>query len=173
MKNETFTEAGSTALSRRRALRSIGTAAGVAAFAPSALAQPTPPLPSQPTPNAVLTPTPSVISNPRRDYNPGSPVSYPDPDIVTIDPAFAQLRVNNTAIQRLFTGGMWDEGPAWCSQGRYLVWSDIPNDRQLRYIEDDGRITVFRQPSNNSIGNTFDHQELFSPPPPATRSSST
>ncbi len=95
---------------------------------------------------------------PRRDYNPGSPVSYPDPDIITIDPAFAPLRVNNTAIQRLFTGGMWDEGPAWCAQGRYLVWSDIPNDRQLRYIEDDGRVTVFRQPSNNSNGNTFDHQ---------------
>ena len=158
MKNETFGEAGSTALSRRSAIRSIGTAAGVAALVPSALAQPTPPLPSQPSPNAALTPSPSVISNPRRDYNPGSPVSYPDPDIVTIDPAFAQLRVNNTAIQRLFTGGMWDEGPAWCSQGRYLVWSDIPNDRQLRYIEDDGRITVFRQPSNNSNGNTFDHQ---------------
>jgi gluconolactonase len=111
-----------------------------------------------PTPNAMLTAAPSVISTPRRDFSPGSPISYPDPDIITIDPAFAQLRVNNTAIHRLFTGGMWDEGPAWCAQGRYLVWSDIPNDRQLRYIEDDGRVTVFRQPSNNSNGNTFDHQ---------------
>jgi gluconolactonase len=151
MKNDVRT------VSRRAAIGTIGTAAGVAALAPSALAQ-QPPAAPIPSPNAVLSPTPSVISTPRRDYNPGSPVSYPDPDIVTVDPAFAQLRVNNTAIQRLFTGGMWDEGPAWCAQGRYLVWSDIPNDRQLRYIEDDGRITVFRQPSNNSNGNSFDHQ---------------
>src|SRR5262245_5978218 len=151
MKEEAFARESRDPVSRRAALRTIGTAATVTAFAPGALAQ-------QPAPNAVLSPTPSVISTPRRDFTPGSPVSYPDPDIVTIDPAFAQLRVNNTAIQRLFTGGMWDEGPAWCAHGRYLVWSDIPNDRQLRYIEDDGRVTVFRQPSNNSNGNTFDHQ---------------
>jgi gluconolactonase len=53
---------------------------------------------------------------------------------------------------------MWCEGPAWCGQGQYLVWSDIPNNRQLRWLEDDGRVTVFRQPSGNSNGNTFDHQ---------------
>jgi len=157
MKEEASVQKDKGPLSRRAAMGAIGTAAGVAAFAPGALAQQVPAVPA-PSPNAVLSPTLSVISTPRRDYNPGSPVSYPDPDIVTIDPAFAQLRVNNTAIQRLFTGGMWDEGPAWCAQGRYLVWSDIPNDRQLRYIEDDGRITVFRQPSNNSNGNSFDHQ---------------
>lgn len=50
------------------------------------------------------------------------------------------------------------EGPAWSSQGRYLVWSDIPNNRQLRYLEDDGRVTVFRSPSGNSNGNTFDFE---------------
>jgi gluconolactonase len=85
-------------------------------------------------------------------------VTYPDPDIITIDPAFNALRVNNTPIQRLWTGGLWMEGPAWSSQGRYLVWSDIPNNRQLRYLEDDGRVTVFRAPSNHSNGNTFDAQ---------------
>jgi gluconolactonase len=53
---------------------------------------------------------------------------------------------------------LWSEGPAWSSQGRYLVWSDIPNNRQLRWLEDDGRVTVFRAPSNNSNGNTFDFQ---------------
>ena len=53
---------------------------------------------------------------------------------------------------------MWCEGPAWNGQGQYLVWSDIPNNRQMRWIEDDGRVTVFRQPSGNSNGNTFDHQ---------------
>jgi gluconolactonase len=157
MKTDGSNGVDSGALSRRTAIATIGTAAGAAALAPAVLAQQPPPV-SMPTPNAVLSPTPSVTSTPRRDFNPGAPVSYPDPDIVTIDPAFAPLRVNNTAIQRLFTGGMWDEGPAWCAQGRYLVWSDIPNDRQLRYIEDDGRVTVFRQPSNNSNGNTFDHQ---------------
>src|SRR5688500_4297111 len=100
MTQDTFARNGNGAVSRRAAIATIGTAAGVAAIAPSALAQ-VPPV-SMPTPNAVLSATPSVISNPRRDYNPGSPVSYPDPDIITIDPAFAALRVNNTAIQRLF-----------------------------------------------------------------------
>jgi gluconolactonase len=154
MKEEGFArEGGNGPVSRRAAIGAIGTAAGVAAFAPQVLAQPAP------AASAARTDAPSVISHPPRDFGPNaSPVTYPDPDIITIDPAFAQLRVNNTAIHRLFTGGMWDEGPAWCSQGRYLVWSDIPNDRQLRYIEDDGRVTVFRQPSNNSNGNTFDHQ---------------
>jgi gluconolactonase len=85
-------------------------------------------------------------------------VTYPDPDIVTIDPSFMPLRLGNTPIQRLWTGGLWCEGPAWCGQGRYLVWSDIPNNRQLRYVEEDGRVTVFRSPSNNSNGNTFDFQ---------------
>ena len=102
---------------------------------------------------------PSVVSSPPRDFSPGAPpVTYPDPDVLTIDPAFNALRLNNTSIQRLWTGGLWCEGPAWCSQGRYLVWSDIPNNRQMRYLDDDGRVTVFRYPSNNSNGNTFDFQ---------------
>jgi gluconolactonase len=100
-----------------------------------------------------------VISSPPRDFTPGAtPVSYPDPDILTVDPGFTSLRLGNTPIQRLWTGGLWCEGPAWSSQGRYLVWSDIPNNRQMRYLEDDGRVTVFRSPSNNSNGNAFDHQ---------------
>jgi gluconolactonase len=63
----------------------------------------------------------------------------------------------NTSIKRLWTGALWTEGPAWNSQGRYLLWSDIPNNRQMRWLEDDGRVSVFRSPSNNSNGNTFDH----------------
>lgn len=102
---------------------------------------------------------PSVVSNPPRDFTPGAaPVTYPDPDVLVLDPSFTALRLGNTPIQRLWTGGYWCEGPAWCAQGRYLVWSDIPNDRQLRYLDDDNRVTVFRAPSNNSNGNTFDHQ---------------
>ena len=80
------------------------------------------------------------------------------PDVIVIDPSFNALRVFNSPIQRLYTGALWSEGPAWSSQGRYLVWSDIPNNRQLRYIEDDDRVTVFRTPSGNSNGNTFDFE---------------
>jgi gluconolactonase len=99
-----------------------------------------------------------VASQPR-DFSAGAPpVSYPDPDVVVIHPSFNALRVFNSPIQRLWTGALWSEGPAWSSQGRYLVWSDIPNDRQLRWIEDEGRVSVMRQPSNNSNGNTFDFQ---------------
>src|SRR5258706_15901002 len=153
MNKEAFAGTGSDPVSRRAAIRTIGTAAGIAALAPDALAQQAPPAPA---PNAARTTAPSVISNPPRDFGPNAgPVTYPDPDIVTIDPAFNALRVNNTAIHRLFTGGQWDEGPAWCAQGRYLVWSDIPKFRQLRYIEDDDRVTVLRRRSNNSNGNTF------------------
>ncbi len=94
-----------------------------------------------------------------RDFSPGaSPLPYPDPDVLVMHPSFNALRVFNAPVQRLWTGGLWCEGPAWSSQGRYLVWSDIPNDRQLRWIEDEGRVSVMRQPSHNSNGNTFDFQ---------------
>src|SRR5687768_6615311 len=140
-------------ISRRDVMTKIGAAAGVAMFVPrGARAQQPAQAPAKASP-------PTVISNPPRDFTPGeAPVSYPDPDIVTVDPAFNSLRLGNTPIQRLWTGGLWCEGPAWSSQGRYLVWSDIPNNRQMRYLEDDGRVTVFRSPSNNSNGNAFDHQ---------------
>jgi gluconolactonase len=94
-----------------------------------------------------------------RDFSPAAPpMPYPDPDVLVVHPSFNALRVFNSPIQRLWTGALWSEGPAWCAQGRYLVWSDIPNDRQLRWIEDEGRVSVMRQPSNNSNGNTFDFQ---------------
>jgi len=130
-------------------MKSIGAAAGAAMALPRLVE-------GQAAQNGA--PPPSTFPT-LRDYTPGAPpVSYPDPDVLTVDPAFNQLRVNNTAIHRLWTGAMWSEGPAWCSQGKYLVWSDIPNNRQLRWLEDDGRVTVFRSPSNNSNGNTFDFQ---------------
>ena len=95
-----------------------------------------------------------------RDFGPnGAPTTYfNDPDVITVDPAFNSLAQGNTTIQRLWTGALWMEGPAWNSQGRYLVFSDIPNNRQMRWIEDDGRVSQFRMPSNNSNGNTFDFQ---------------
>ncbi len=93
-----------------------------------------------------------------RDWSGRNPVRYPEPDVVVLDPRFARYRIPNTPIQRLHTGTLWAEGPAWSGVGRYLVWSDIPNDRQLRWLEEDGHTSVLRQPSGYSNGNTFDAQ---------------
>ena len=57
-----------------------------------------------------------------------------------------------------WTGAIWSEGPAWFAAGRYLVWSDIPNNRMMRFVEELGHVSVFRQGSNNSNGNTVDNQ---------------
>ncbi len=102
---------------------------------------------------------PSTVTTPPREFGPNAPPDlYPDPNVLALDPAFGALRVFNAPLQRLWTGALWSEGPAWSSQGRYLVWSDIPNNRQLRWLEDDGHVSVLRQPSNNSNGNTFDFE---------------
>jgi gluconolactonase len=103
---------------------------------------------------------PSTISKPPRDFGPEAPPTtyFLDPDIVVVDPAFGALVQPNAAITRLWTGALWAEGPAWCAQGRYLLFSDIPTNRQFRWLEDDGRVSVFRYPSNNSNGNSFDFQ---------------
>ena len=94
-----------------------------------------------------------------RDYGPNAePVRYPDPDIVVLDDRFAKYKLGNTPIQRLHRGTLWAEGPAWNGVGRYLLWSDIPNDLQLRWLEEDGHVSVYRRPSGNSNGNTFDFQ---------------
>jgi gluconolactonase len=93
-----------------------------------------------------------------RDWSRQDPLQYPDPDIVALDPRFRRYIVNNTVIRRLHFGTLWAEGPAWNGVGRYLVWSDIPNNVQMRWIEEDGRVTTFRSPSGYSNGNTFDHE---------------
>ena len=93
-----------------------------------------------------------------RDFGPDAPpVRYPDPDIVVIDPRFAKYKLGDTPIQRLHKGTLWAEGPAWNTVGRYLLWSDIPNNVQLRWLEEDGHVSTFRHPSGNSNGNTFDY----------------
>ena len=84
------------------------------------------------------------------------PTRYPDKNIVVLDQRFAKYRIANTPIQRLHTGMLWAEGPAWSGVGNYLVWSDIPNDVQHRWLGEDGHVSVFRKTSNNSNGNTFD-----------------
>ncbi len=102
---------------------------------------------------AMATPLPA-----QRDWSGRNPVRYPDPDIVVLDPRFDKLRDKNAAIERLYTGTRWAEGPAWNSAGRYLVFSDIPNNRQVRWLEEDGHVSNFRAPSNYSNGNTFDYE---------------
>jgi gluconolactonase len=86
------------------------------------------------------------------------PTRYPEPDVVQLDKKF-RYKLGNTPIQRLYRGTMWAEGPAWNSVGRYLLWSDIPADEQLRWLEEDGHVSRrFRSPAGNSNGNTFDFQ---------------
>ncbi|GIX05284.1 MAG: gluconolactonase [Planctomycetaceae bacterium] len=97
----------------------------------------------------------------QRDYGPHAPpVRYPDPDIVALDPRFKKYTLGNTPILRLYHSPnmLWAEGPAWNGVGRYLLWSDIPNDIQLRWLEEDGHVSIFRHPAGNSNGNTFDFQ---------------
>jgi len=93
-----------------------------------------------------------------RDWSGDTPLRYPDPDVIALDDRFRRYVLFNTPIQRHHVGTMWAEGPAWNGVGRYLVWSDIPNNRQLRWIEEDNRVTEFRNPTGNSNGNTFDFQ---------------
>src|SRR3954467_14562509 len=137
--------------SRRGVLKTLGLA--VAAAAVPGLANAKQQVSGQVAP-------PSTVTNPPRDFGPnGPPTTYfTDPDILTIDPEFGGLIQVNSSIKRLHTGTLWAEGPAWNGLGRYLVWSDIPNNLQLRWIEEDGRVTVFRNPSGYSNGNTFDFE---------------
>jgi gluconolactonase len=94
-----------------------------------------------------------------RDYGPNAPpVRYPDPDILVLDKRFAKYKIGNTPIERLYNGTLWAEGPAWCAGGRYLMWSDIPNNRQMRWLQEDGHVSVLRSQSEYSNGNTFDYE---------------
>jgi gluconolactonase len=88
----------------------------------------------------------------------GAPVRYPDPDVVSLDGRF-RATVGTAAIERLHTGTRWAEGPAWHPTGRFLVWSDIGSNTQLRWMEEDGHVAPrYRSPSNYSNGNTFDRE---------------
>jgi len=93
-----------------------------------------------------------------RDWSNTQPVRYPDPDVVALDKSFARYKLFNAAIYRHYVGTKWAEGPAWCGEGRYLVWSDLPSNRQMRFIEEDDRVSTFRSPSGYSNGNTFDFE---------------
>jgi gluconolactonase len=102
---------------------------------------------------------PSVITSPPRQWGRDAPPDiYPDPDIIVADPAFKQYLLGITAIRRVATGFKWAEGPAWSSEGQYLVFSDVQANIQYRYLWETGRVSRFRSPSFNSNGNSFDFQ---------------
>ena len=83
---------------------------------------------------------------------------YPDPAIEVLDPRFAKYKIGNSVVERLWTGARWSEGPVWFGDGGYLLWSDIPNNRILKWEEATGKVSVYRKPSNYSNGHTRDRQ---------------
>src|SRR2546428_1040324 len=87
-----------------------------------------------------------------------TPIRYPDPNIKVLDPRFQRYVLGNAAIERLAGGCRFTEGPVWFGDGRYLLWSDIPNDRIVKWEEETGAISVFRRPSHYANGNTRDRQ---------------
>src|SRR5712671_3441192 len=83
---------------------------------------------------------------------------YPDPAVHVLDPSFAKYRLALASVERLATGMRWCEGPVYFGDLRCLLWSDIPNNRMMRWDEETGAVSVFRRPSNNANGNTRDQQ---------------
>jgi gluconolactonase len=81
---------------------------------------------------------------------------YPDPAITALDPRFDRYWLKQAAVERLYTGCRWAEGPVWCGDGRSLLWSDIPNNRVLTWDETTGTVRVFQHPSNCANGHTRD-----------------
>ena len=97
------------------------------------------------------------ISNVDRKWDQGI-TRYPDPAIEIVDQRFAKYLIGNAMVEPLWTGARWSEGPVWFGDTRCLIWSDIPNNRMMRWTEETNQVTVFRQPANNSNGNTRDKQ---------------
>jgi gluconolactonase len=83
---------------------------------------------------------------------------YPDPLVRSIDPSFTKYRLNTAKVEKIAAGMRWSEGPVWFGDGRYLLWSDIPNNCLMKWEEETGAVSVFRKPSSNSNGNTRDRQ---------------
>src|SRR3954468_9091061 len=81
-----------------------------------------------------------------------TPVRYPAPNIKVLDPRFSKCMLGNAAVERIAGGCRFNEGPVWFGDGRYLLWSDIPNDRIMKWEEETGAISVFRKPSNYANG---------------------
>ena len=121
----------------RRQFLAAGSAAAVAAAAAAAAV----------TPRAFAQSAPFTVSQ-----------RYPDPLVRVIDPSFGRYRIGLAKVERIASGCRWNEGPVWFGDARCLLWSDIPNNRILRWDEETGRVSVFRKPSNFSNGHTRDRQ---------------
>ena len=81
-------------------------------------------------------------------------VRYPDPAIEVLDRRFKKYKIGNSVVEQLWTGARWSEGPVWFGDGGYLLWSDIPNNRILKWEEATGKVSTYRKPSNYSNGHT-------------------
>jgi gluconolactonase len=97
-----------------------------------------------------------------RNWSGQEPVAYPEPAFEVFDERFT-ARVGNSPLQRLWHGtghdtALWCEGPVWMGDWGCLLWSDIPNHRVLRWLEDDGHVSVFQADSGYSNGHTRDNQ---------------
>jgi gluconolactonase len=106
--------------------------------------------------------TEPILHAPAMGNAPGVPFTanarYPDPAVEVLHESFLALRLYSASVEQLATGLRWAEGPVWFGDGRYLLVSDIPNDRILRWDETTGRTSVFRQPSNQANGHARDRQ---------------
>src|SRR5271167_4092051 len=83
---------------------------------------------------------------------------YPDPAVEVLDPSFAKYRIFNAAVEHLANGMRWSEGPVWFGGGRFLLWSNLPNNRIMKWEEETGHVIVFRKPSNYANGKNQDRQ---------------
>ena len=95
--------------------------------------------------------TDTPISAGWRDYP-----RYPDSAIEALDDRFNKYMIFSAAVERLYTGARWSEGPVWFGDGRYLLWSDIPNNRILKWEEETENVSVYRKPTNFGNGHTRD-----------------
>lgn len=101
---------------------------------------------------------PPGTTPPPRDWSDPASVAYPDPAIEAFDPRFKKYVVGTTEIHRLWTGAEWTEGPVYFGDVHSVIFSDVPNNRLMRYDEVSGETTLFRYPSNEANGNTRDRQ---------------
>jgi gluconolactonase len=83
---------------------------------------------------------------------------YPDPAIVALDTSFRRYHLPLSAVERLYHGTRWGEGPVWLGDARCLLWSDIPNNRVLTWEEETGAVSIWRKPSGHANGHTRDRQ---------------
>ena len=90
--------------------------------------------------------------------SPETPSRCPDPAIEILHPSFERYRLASGTVERIAGGGRWTEGPVWLGDTRALLWSDIPNNRILRWDEETSAVSVFRKPSGQANGNTRDRQ---------------